>query len=738
MSMDSTAPKRPYVNLFLVSFVILFFELACIRWFGSMVASLTFFTNIVLMACFLGMTIGCMAASGRRNLVATILPLMLLAVFLALATYRLSTRGLFNVSIGNQWSPQQVYFGAEPPANPLTSLNVPVEAIAGAFFAMIALVFVGLGQALGRAFNAIPDRVAAYTVNVAASLAGIAAFGLASYFQTTPLLWFAVCLAILLYLVRPWTPLQIGCQLGVLYLVALSSFSPNVTYSLLWSPYYKITYFPRTRAILTNNIGHQEMVAPAESGPIYVLPHLLNRDAGGKPFGDVMIIGAGSGNDVQAALSHGAKHIDAVEIDPALNALGRSDHPDRPYDDPRVTINLDDGRSFAKKAKGHYDLAVYALVDSLVLHSGYSSLRLESFLFTEQAMRDVKSRLKPDGVFVMCNYYRQGWVVGRLAKMAEQVFGTKPLVISLPYQAEVEPDKFYRGFTFLLVGNTQATAVEAIRAKLKQDGAFWVNTTPRRNESITAYGARPPAVADAKESSWLKIAPSVVDTTRIDRVPTDDWPFLYLREPMIPALNLRGMAVVAALSLVILLVFAPVRTVRPNGQMFFLGAGFMLLETKGVVHMALLFGSTWMVNSVVFFAVLVMILLSNLFVLAAKPRNLWPFYALLVASLLVNAYVPMDFFLSLPGAAKVVASCAVVFVPIFFAGVIFAASFRDSRQPDVDFGSNIGGVILGGLSENVSLMVGFNHLLLLAIGFYVLSAVLKPRVRVPVPDMAPV
>ena len=60
--------------------------------------------------------------------------------------------------------------------------------------------------------------------------------------------------------------------------------------------------------------------------------------------------------------------------------------------------------------------------------------------------------------------------------------------------------------------------------------------------------------------------------------------------------------------------------------------------------------------------------------------------------------------------------------------MIFAAAFRDSRQPDVDFGSNIGGVILGGLSENLSLMVGFNHMLVLAIAYYVLSAILRPRV----------
>ena len=105
----------------------------------------------------------------------------------------------------------------------------------------------------------------------------------------------------------------------------------------------------------------------------------------------------------------------------------------------------------------------------------------------------------------------------------------------------------------------------------------------------------------------------------------------------------------AVLSLVILLAFAPVRRARPNGQMFFLGAGFMLLETKGVVHMALLFGATWMVNSIVFFAILTMILASNLYVLAVRPRRLWPYYALLLAALWVNSVIPMDDFLVVAG-----------------------------------------------------------------------------------------
>ncbi len=161
--------------------------------------------------------------------------------------------------------------------------------------------------------------------------------------------------------------------------------------------------------------------------------------------------------------------------------------------------------------------------------------------------------------------------------------------------------------------------------------------------------------------------------------------------------------------------------------MFFLGAGFMLLETKGVVHMALLFGATWLVNSIVFFAILTMILLANLYVTIVRPVRLAPYYVLLIAALAVNAAVPMDVFLGLPGASKMVASCAVVYLPVFFAGVIFATAFRSSVRPDVDFGSNIGGIILGGISEYLSLIVGFQHLLWIAIAYYVLSWMLGPR-----------
>jgi SAM-dependent methyltransferase len=723
---------RASAQLFSISFLILFFELACIRWLGSTVIFLTFFTNIVLMACFLGVSVGCLAASRNTSWMRAFVPLALLIA--ASASGFLWAYNNFSqvmIDVGSQQSPQLIYFGTDARIKDPTKWVVPIEVLAAYFFVLVALVFVGPGQEVGRRFTAIDNRLTAYTADILGSLAGILVFGLMSFFRIPAWIWFLIALVIGICFVPSKRLIHAVLGLAVVGLVGMADWPRDalgVPTEVVWSPYYQVRYKPRYLSIDVNNLGHQGMLPVERAGPAYFLPHLLDRDAGNKPFQDVLIIGAGSGNDVAAALASGANHVDAVEIDPVINELGRLHHPNRPYSDPRVSIHLDDGRGFVRKTTSRYDLISYAVVDSLALHSSYSSVRLESFLFTEQAFRDIKAKLKPGGVFAMYNFYRQGWVVGRLVKLVETVFGSAPIVVSLPYQNVISPNNNQRDYiTFLLVGDNASRVVESIRSKFASEDFFWLNQEPRFNLQLNGFGTAPPVATSTATPPFRKIGPAAVEVEGTDRLPTDDWPFLYLHTPTIPALSLRGMAIVAVLSLVILLAFAPVRRARPSGRMFFLGAGFMLLETKGVVHMALLFGATWMVNSIVFFAILTMILLSNCYVLLVRPYRLWPYYTLLLAALLLNSVIPMDDFLALPGMSKVVASCAVVFMPVFFAGVIFATTFRSSTRPDVDFGSNIAGIILGGLSENLSLVLGFNHLLWLAISYYLLSALLRPK-----------
>jgi hypothetical protein len=439
-----------------------------------------------------------------------------------------------------------------------------------------------------------------------------------------------------------------------------------------------------------------------------------------------------------------------VEIDPAIYRLGRTYHPDDPYQDERVQIHLDDGRNFLRSTDRKYDLIVYALVDSLVLHSGYSNIRHESFLFTRQTFEDVRRHLKSNGTFVIYNYFRQGWLAARLQKGLEEVFGAgNSLVLTLPYRKVIEPEKATFGdFTIFFAG-----ATGDLRNTFARQPDYWLRndeppgpTSPngfqqQPGSDATPIGEQMPERVPATASHWQHFGlASVLPPEGGLRTATDDWPFLYLREPMIPTLSLRGMAIMGGLGLLLIFLFLPRQKqhatalaeggIRAPGfgsalnlQLFFLGAGFMLVETKAVVTMALLFGSTWVVNSVVFLAVLVMILLANLWTLRFKPVRLWPYYGGLLMTLALNAIVPLDFFLGMNRSIQVIGSCLLVFAPILFAGVIFAASFKRTNEPDRAFGINIAGAMVGGLAEYSSMLLGFQYVVLVAILFYALSAI---------------
>jgi hypothetical protein len=719
------------LNLFLTGFLILFTELACIRWFAANVVFLQFFTNVILLACFLGMSCGCMAARQRRDWLDyfPILALATVVAALALSTVYGWWSGLV-IDVGQQQSPQEIFFGTEYRSADVAQFTIPIDLIVAVFFVLVALVFVGLGQVLGRAFDAYPNRVMGYTLNISGSLAGIVGFSLVSLFQLPPAVWFLVSVGgvgYLLWQVERLTLPRATALLALLLAVTMPTFTHARNGSeSYWSPYYAVEYQPKKLSIFVNNVSHQGMVPYSAGGSSYSLIHLLQKAVGGAPFDNALIIGAGSGNDIDHALHHGVRHIDAVEIDPVIQGIGIRNNPDRPYADPRVTRHLDDGRHFLRTTEHKYDLVEYALVDSLVLHSGYANLRLESYLFTEQALNDIKRVLKPDGVFVSYNFFRQGWVVERVAAMAEQVFGCKPLVISLPYR-ETLPSSAQTGFTMIIAGCNPA-----IGNAFAGHQNFWLNTLPARNDGVDGFAVQPDTLPAAERAEWQKIAPTtIVHEAGSPRFATDDWPFLYLQDRLIPNLSIRSMAVLGGLGVLMVYLFLPQgetkgetngeRRLRLDRRMFFLGAAFMLLETKAVVQLALLFGSTWIVNSLVFFSALVLILLANLFVLKTPPTRLLWHYVGLIVLLAAAIITPFDAFLGGGVLVRYVVPCVLALGPMFFAGVVFARSFGDAADPDIAFGSNIAGAIVGGLCESFSMLLGFRYLLLVAIAFYLLS-----------------
>lgn len=727
-----SSERRAAGELVWISVILLFLELSCIRWFSATVPYLTFFTNTVLLACFLGMSLGCLAARWSRNLLLWT-PLWLVAAVMvarALGYHRFQLEKA--IDVGHQTSPQVVFFGTEYYLEDLARFAIPVELLCGFFFLILALSFVGVGQELGRALSRQPNRVRAYTLNILGSLGGIVLFTICAWQEVSPFWWFLFASGGLGYflIVRLTSERRIirwAAFAGLAITPVLVWVSPfawsNSRYERFWSPYYRIDYDRAHRSIAVNRISHQSMTSRAEGfSAAYALPHLINRDAGRPPFEHVLIIGAGSGNDVSRALQWGARHVDAVEIDPVIYRLGVQFHPDHPYQDSRVSVHLDDGRNFLRSSRRQYDLIVYALVDSLVLHSSFSNIRLESYLFTREALADVRRHLKPGGVFVMYNYFRQGWIVARLSRMLEAAFGTQPLVLTLPYSPRIEMGRG-EGFTVLLAGD-----IELIRRAFERHSVYWLKRTEAPGpHSPNGFDQRPRGDG---ASEWEPFGLATLGSSPNLRLPTDDWPFLYMREPMIPDVSRNGAMIMGTVALVLVGLFLP-RPQGPNrrrsfnGTMFLLGAGFMLVETKAVVHMALLFGSTWVINSVVFFALLVMILLANLFLLKVRPVRLWPYYVGVVTTLALNYAVPLDVFLGLNRPLQLIGSCLLVFTPIFFAGVIFADLFGRSTAPDWDFGANIAGAMVGGLVEYSSMLVGFRSLAIVALGLYALAGLLR-------------
>ncbi|MEU7858150.1 spermidine synthase [Nonomuraea sp. NPDC049141] len=651
-------------RLILASAFMLFLELALIRWTGSNIVHLSYFTNFVLLGSFLGIGLGFLRV-GRARRQPYYSPVILFGLVFVVLTFPVTvdrnTEGV-------------LYWTSLSTTGPPAWLILPV------IFGAAALVLMGPAELVGRCFPELP-RLEAYRYDLIGSLSGIALFTALSFLSAPPVFWglvAAIAYGVLL------VPRPRVIYLGLVTVPSLAVvgllLAETLTAGAFWSPYYKVTYkqflqlgVPVTD-ISVNGIPHQQAV-PAAARLQWERQYGLPYERASTPPKNVLIVGAGSGTDVAIALSKGAAHVDAVEIDPKLRELGGSLHPDRPYDDPRVTTHVTDGRAFLERTGDKYDLILFALPDSLTLVSGASSLRLESYLFTEEAMRAARAHLKPTGTFSMYNYYRESWLVDRLASTVQSAFGHKPCVD--------------------------------------------VVSTAGQQAVITA-GATPSAQRCAGE--WAGAAAGTPPPTG------DDRPFLYLKDGDIPSLYLITLGLILAVSLIAVRVVAgPYRRMRPYADLFLLGVAFLLLETKSVTGFALLFGTTWVVNAIVFAGVLVAVLAAVEITRRFRTPPLPVMYAVLFGGLLLAWLVPNTWLLSLPLPLRAVAAVTVAFLPIFAANVVFAKRFSDSADATTSFGANLLGAMVGGCLEYLALVIGYKGLLIVAAVLYLGAFLLLPR-----------
>ncbi len=654
-------PRRVW-RLVLLSCLMLFLELALIRLTAASVVYVRFFTNFVLLASFLGIGLGFLRVSAERNLFRS-MPSLLLAVVLFVLVFPVEQgRGSAGPTV-------QGLFGT--PALPAW-ISLP------AVFVLVALAMAAVANGVARTFVTFPP-LHAYRLDILGSILGVVLFTMASFLGAPPAVW-VLAMAVLVgatldrpVSLRTWAALGAVC--GLLAINGLVSGD-------IWSPYYRVTVGAQASdgriPIRVNGLPHQsiwEVSDLLDEQPFYGYPY---RHVPGNPLTDVLIVGAGSGNDVALALSRGAEHVDAVEIDSVLLSLGRARHPDRPYQDPRVSAYVQDGRAFLERTDKRYDLVLFALPDSLVLVAGQGSLRLESYLFTREAFESVKRHLKPNGVFSMYNYYRPD-VFSRYAGTMTEVFGSRPCF------DEGESGASTRRQAVLTVGLT----TDAVQC--------------------STYWSPPRAVPEPA---------------------TDDHPFPYAEGRGLSSFYVASLLLVLLGSAFAVRGFggADLSGTRRYLDLFCMGAAFLLLETKSVVQFALLFGTTWLVNSLVFVGILVSVYVAIEIADRAKLGRPGVLYVALLGSLVLGWMVTPEQLLGLALVPRFVAATAVSFAPILFGNLIFAQRFRAVGSSAAAFGINLLGAIVGGVLEYGAVVVGYRNLMFVVAILYTLAYLLKLKV----------
>jgi len=154
----------------------------------------------------------------------------------------------------------------------------------------------------------------------------------------------------------------------------------------------------------------------------------------------------------------------------------------------------------------------------------------------------------------------------------------------------------------------------------------------------------------------------------------------------------------------------------------------MLLETKSIVQFALLWGSTWSSASLAIASVLVMALASALVAGRVEIRRRGAIAAVLLGLIALNYFVPVGRVTFESRVAESIFYGLLVFSPVFCAGLLFSSSFRRSSSTATDFGANLLGAIVGGVGEYLSLLAGYQFLLILVAACYLAAIATAPRI----------
>ena len=697
-------------GLALSSLLVLYLELLLIRWISSEIRIFAYFKNFVLIACFLGFGLGCYLARRAISALALFVPLLFFSALITLPwePLRRLIAGL-PVLLGATSEVQIWGVGAAKLTGSAFTGLLFAALITLPLFALLAVAFIPLGQIVGWYLENAPHGITAYSINVLASLAGIGLYTALCFANQSPLVWFLVAGVLLAALF--WTiPRVRTAAIITCLLCAALTLVQKEDGRTFWSPYQKLTLRPLLLGgesfgwdLETNGSWYQKII---DLSPAFVARHPeITRDVPielnsyNLPYRfapspkSTLVLGSGMGNDVAAALRNGSQSVTAVEIDPLIVELGRELHPERPYRSPRVKVVVDDARSYLQNSREQFDLIVFSLLDSHTTTSHFTNIRIDNYVYTREALQAARRLMAPEGLFIIKFQVQRWWIAARLERLLTEVFGVVPLQLDA-------------------------------RGTYTSSGHFFV------------VGSRPKilaALADpAVAQHVIALSPGAAAQVTVT---TDDWPYFYQKDPGLPT-----SVVVISLLLVVVCVLAvrrvglPVRAIRM--EFLLLGAGFLLLEAQIISRAALLFGTTWIVNSVIIAVLLLLIVAANVLVSLYPNIRADIAYALIVVSIAVAYLIPSQTLLFRSFALRATVAVTILCAPVFFAGIVFIKRFAAAGFSAEAIGSNLIGALLGGIAESISLWSGLRSLLGLAAALY-LAAWLVSRKRNSEPEAEP-
>ena len=707
--------RSPNLAIFWISLLGLYLELLLIRWIGTEIRIFAYLQNTVLVVCFLGLGIGLFTSSRKISAQRGLFALVVLAATLAFPPTRelLAATSVYLSVLGelNIWGS-----GLAAPGWATGTSLVLGLIMTFAIMVLILEPFVSIGRLLGRLLDAHPRPIVAYSINVAGSLAGIWLFAGLSRLSQPPVVWVAV----LVLLVLPFLfarPRYDWLSVALLLVTVPLTWLPERTSGALetvWSPYQKLELLepeePRPGAVLpprylvnVNNVGFQAMLdfdwAESDSEQVndaspqfllspYDIPALLHPDPK-----NVLVVGAGTGNDVEGLLRNGAARVTAVEIDPEIVSMGRRFHPQKPYDSERVHAVVTDARSFFARTDDTYDVISMSYLDAHTSTS-LTNVRLDHFVYTAESLEHVKS-------LTVTFAAMRPFIPDRLAVELREVFGEEPISIDIVVFNDFAEGDATVG-VLLIAGD-----LETARHRLE--------TIPELQTLHILSTDRP------------------TDLTYTTPPATDDWPYLYLDHPRIPLLfvllaGLLGLLVLyAERTLDLPPTMNPRKWDRGAWHFFFLGVAFLLLEVQNISKAAVVLGNTWLVNAVIITGVLAMVLIANAIVIKWPRIPVAPVFGILIATVLALYFVDLARFAFMDPVPMAILVGGLTTLPMVFSGIVFARAFAVATHKDHALGANLLGALVGAILQSLSFLFGIKALLLVVAAFYVAAMLTRPQ-----------